>query len=102
MMWGKKTVKPEPKPKKECPSVKLDKAEQIAKQYKELSKCCEVLADIRKKEDSNFGMYSSGWRLYEFDISAAGIDIEEVYAYIGRLAEKRRIELELELEKLGQ
>ena len=101
-MWGKKTVKPEPKPVKECPSVNLDKAEQISKQYKQLGQCCSILADIRPKKRDVYFMSAKDWRIWESEIGAAGIDIEEVYAYIGRLAEKRRIELELELEKLGQ
>jgi hypothetical protein len=94
------TAKKKNQPKKECPKTKLTKAEEITKQYTELSKCCSVLASIREEADFRLSMYDGGWRLREAEITSAGIDIEEVYAHIQRLANKRRTELECELAKL--
>ena len=87
---------------KKCPETKLLKAEEIAQQYKQLSNCCDVISlTMNSKKDNSYNSYyKGGWRLWENDITSAGIDIEEVYAHITRLANKRRAELECELVKL--
>ena len=87
--------------KKSAPKAKLNKAEEIAKQYGQLGKCCSIMSKISvEPETPMLHMYSGGWRLNEYEIKDAGIDIEEVYAHIQRLANKKRAELECELVKL--
>ena len=91
------------KPEKKCQEVKLTKAEEISKQYNELSKCCSVIASVGAVDDDGiFDMYGrkNGWRLWASDLKSAGIDIEEVYAHIRRLANKRRLDLECDLLRL--
>ena len=91
------------KKEKECPAKTpaLNKAAEVSAQYKQLSSCCGVLSKVSKSEiDTHFYMYSGGFRLRAYDITAAGIDIEDVYDHIRKLATKRKLELEIELEKL--
>ena len=104
LIWLTMPTKEKIKPMKKCPKTKLDKAEKITKQYTQLSNCCSVIADLStgKTSERHFhrAMYTGGWKLWESDITSAGIDIEEVYEHIRRLANKRRAELECELVKL--
>lgn len=90
--------------KKECK--KLDKAKDVASKYEQLSKCCEVLSGIQKpKEDDLMSLHrlysNQGWRVWSHTVKGSGIDIEDVYEYIGKLALKRKLELECELSKLS-
>ena len=85
----------------ECPEKHpgVTKAEKIFKQYEQLSKCCGLLSEA-KKQNVYRSMHTGGWRVWESSITDAGIDVEEVYDHIVRLAHKRKAELELELSKL--
>jgi hypothetical protein len=86
---------------KQCPesTPSLDRAKDISDQYKQLSSCCDVIAEAKCNKHMDL-LYSGGWKMSAYVIGAAGIDIEEVYAHIIKLAQKRKLELELELEKL--
>lgn len=99
----KKAVKVE-EVAEECPkkSNAIDNAKKISEQYSQLSKCCEVISDAADSDlDRGSYMYSGGWRLTASLVKRSGIDIEEVYAHIARLAHKRKAEIECELAKLG-
>lgn len=78
----------------------ISKAEEIAKKYKQMQECCSILAAVGVKEDRMFPMHSGGWRVMEYTIKNAGIDVEEVYDYIKNLAVKRKAELECALAKV--
>ena len=88
----------------ECPkkSNAVDVAKKISEQYIQLSKCCEIISEASAKCQSEYGrMYSGGWKVSGYLLDSAGLDIEEVYAHIIRLAHKRKAEIECELAKLG-
>lgn len=88
---------------KDCPtkSPALDKAKVISEQYKQLSSCCDVLAEISKPGDGgHYSMYSGGWKISAYTVNSTGINIEEVYEHIHKLTIKRKYELEIELGKL--
>jgi len=86
------------KDKKECPSLKTAKS--VSKKYAQLENCCAVLSRIDTPESSSFLSYSGGWRLWAYTVTSAGIDIEEVYTFIGDLAKKRKQIIECELAQL--
>lgn len=89
------------KKEEKCPSEALSGAESIANKYNQLSKCCEILSDVRRKDDDVYGlMYAGGWRVREYQLKSAGINTEEVYKYIKCLAEKKKSELECELRDI--
>ena len=104
-MFKSKEPKQE-KPKeiqKEEPKV-FSRSEAISKTYKQLTDCCTVLSEVNKPEDSHafMSMHTGGWRIWEHTITNAGIDIEEVYAFIESLAQDRKLELERELAKIEE
>jgi purine-nucleoside phosphorylase len=79
----------------------VSRAKEISEQYGQLEKCCGVISSVQKSEDIvGMSMYTGGWRLSGYSVKGAGIDIEDVYNYIEKLARKRKSELEIELEKL--
>ena len=100
----KRRTKEQDRKETECPekTAGVKKAERVAAQYQQLSRCCALLSAVADKERNVHGafIYGSSWRVGAYDITTAGIDIEEVYEHIGRLARKRKLELEIELGKL--
>lgn len=97
-MFRKKPKEEKVEAVEECPSVSVDKAKDIADKYAQLSECCRILAEVKQKEKRysiRFG--DNGWRVWEHQLSQAGIDKEEVYSFIECLARKRKAQLESEL-----
>ena len=97
----KRRKKEQDRKETECPekTAWLKKAEVVSRQYTQLASCCDVLSRVKGTDDDRL-MVRGGWKLWASDITTAGIDIEEVYEHIGRLARKRKLELEIELRKL--
>ena len=104
MKFFKKNRQPEVVAKQEkCHSLKAAKS--ISDKYAELKYCCSVLSSINEIENPDGlsrlpGLHSRGWRLWADTITSAGIDIEEVYSFIGDLAKKRKSVIECELAQL--
>ena len=73
--------------------------EEIAKKYEQLRECCDVLSKVDTEEDPQIAIYGGFWRMSAVTIKNAGIDIEDIYAYIKELALKRKLEIESELLK---
>lgn len=78
----------------------ISKAKEIAEKYKQLKECCSILSRVGIDEDRMLSMHSGGWRVDAYTIKSAGIDRDDVYEYIKKLATKRKAELECELAKV--
>lgn len=76
----------------------LATAKIISEKYGQIGKCCEIISSIASPDDElGFFMRNGGWKTYASTIKAAGIDINDVYAYINQLAEAKKAQLENEL-----
>jgi hypothetical protein len=73
---------------------KLNKAEEIVRQYDQISKCYKVLSEIKSNGKGLDDGFSQGWRVWEHTIKESGIDIEGIYDFIGQLAIVRKEELQ--------
>ena len=82
------------------PCSDLSKAKDVSEKYSQLSKCCEVLAEVDLEENDLVDIYRQGWKFSAYAIKLSGIDINEVYDYIKILAIKRKEEIEAELTQL--
>ncbi len=79
---------------------KFTNARKISEQYKQLSKCYDILSVIDINDKENMINYQGGWKMYASVIEDAGIDINNIYTYIKELAIKRKSILEQRLSKL--
>jgi len=81
---------------------KITRAEEIAKKYGELSNCYKVISETQLTDDDCIyrRRYAGVWGVLEHKIKDAGIDVEDIYHYVAKLARKRKAALECELAKL--
>ena len=82
----------------------LEKAEKIIEQYKQLEYCCGVIKDVKGEYyDRPYPMVyggDGGWKLSRHKLENAGIDVEDIYDYMEKLAKKKKAEIEAEISKL--
>ena len=92
------------KKKKKQTSLVVAKAKAISEKYHMMEKCCSILSSIDKDSEIPYyhmAMHSGGWRVGKYQITEAGIDINEIYSFIKELAKKRKLEIEHELTLLN-
>jgi len=79
----------------------IRRAREVAEKYKQMQECCTILSKIVTEPGNTRSSYSHGWRIWEYNVTGSGIDVEEVYEFIGKLAIKRKAEIERDLAKIS-
>jgi len=82
----------------------LKKAKAISEKYASLESCHSILSSILKDDNGCLDylglLGDNDWRIYEHELTMAGIDKEKVYEFIRTLTISRKKEIEMELENL--